>query len=46
MKMVLYQGPLYSVLTAFQVINITVQLLQSQCTPLNLRLFMFLDYTS
>jgi len=45
MKVVLYQGALYSVLTAIQVIEITVELLQSQCTPLNPRLFMLLDYT-
>jgi hypothetical protein len=45
MKVVLYQGALYSVLTAIQVIVITVKLLQSQCTPLKPRLFMFLDYT-
>lgn len=45
MKVVLHQGALYSVVTAIQVIEITVKLLQSQCTPLNPRLLMFLDYT-
>jgi len=45
MKVVLYQGALYSVLIAIQVIGITVKLLQSQCTSLNPRLFMFSDYT-
>lgn len=45
MKVVLHQGALHSVLTAIQVTEITVKLLQSHGTPLNPRLFMILDYT-